>query len=159
VKGTGLLPKPDIIKTKIEELNKGDDSEDMKVRKAKIEYLLDNYKNKELWDRRTLISLELYSTPKFQTHTFLNVMENPLTTLVFLHMVSYELRCICYLIDPKNPKLTDMEKDWIAYSNGAHSYFHGKSKVNFITSVYFIIEEFDNSPARVEKGRGRRTVP
>ncbi|MBN1232597.1 MAG: hypothetical protein JXA60_04505 [Candidatus Coatesbacteria bacterium] len=161
VKGTGLVPEQKLLKERIEEFRQYDsaDDKDMQKRKKKIELLLQNYKKPELWDRRALISLELYTTPSFQTHTFLNVMENPVTNVVFLDVVSYELRCICYLIDPLNPDLSDIEKQWIEYSNGAHSHFHGKFKRNFITALYFVIEEFDNSPGRPEKGHGKRTVP
>jgi hypothetical protein len=156
IKGTGLYPKNDRIEGLI---TKFKESWDQPI-PEKLNVLESMYKDKTLWDRSRLISLELYATPDFETHTFLNQMENPISSIVYLDIPSYELRAISQLLHPDDPELTAFEKQSVTYINTIHSYFHSHFKAVVPAVVYYIIEEFDNSPpGRSGKGkRGLRVV-
>lgn len=152
VKGMGFVP----IKEKLKGTIKLMEETIEKPLPEKLEILKKNYENRELFDRTRQVSLELYASPDFETHTFLNQMENPLSTIVFLDIPSFEIRCIARLIHPDDPQATEYEKDVLNYTNLVHSYFHGKFEKIFISAIYFCIEEFNNTPG--EK-RGIRSVP
>jgi hypothetical protein len=108
------------------------------------------------YDKTKLISLELYSKPSFETHTFLNEMTDPGVSIVFLDMPSYEVRAIAQLLHPKDPQLTDYEKQVVDWCNMIHDYFHGQMPWKSIAVVYHVTEVFDNSPGRM---KGVRIVP
>ena len=117
------------------------------------------YANRDLWDRTRLVSLELYAKPDFETHTFLNQMENPVSSVVFLDIPSYELRTIAQLLHPKDPALNNYEKKIVTYINAIHTYMHSHFKAVVPAVIYHIIEQFDNSPGRGgDKKRGQRVV-
>lgn len=154
VKGMGFLPKKDKMKEIIELLQ----STINRDRNEKIDILINLYnKPNEVFDRTKQISLELYSTPEFETHTFLNQMVNPRTAVVFLDIPCFELKVIAQLLHPEDSELTEYEKDIVEYVNLIHSYFHGKFDKKFIGTVYHIIEVYNNSPGK--NGRGVRIVP
>lgn len=154
VKGMGFLPKKDKMKEIIELLQ----STINRDRNEKIDILINLYnKPNEVFDRTKQISLELYSTPEFETHTFLNQMVNPRTAVVFLDIPCFELKVIAQLLHPEDSELTEYEKDIVEYVNLIHSYFHGKFDKKFIGIVYHIIEVYNNSPGK--NGRGVRIVP
>ena len=70
------------------------------------------------YDKTMLVSLELYSKPSFETHSFLNEMTDPGVSIVFLDMPSFEVRAIAQLLHPKDPQLSDYEKqvvDWMQH--------------------------------------------
>ncbi len=152
VKGMGFVP----IKEKLKDTIKFLQDTIEKPMPEKIGILKKNYEQRELFDKSCQVSLELYAVPDFETHTFLNQMENPLSTIVFLDIPSFEIRCIARLIHPDDPQITEYERDVLNYTNLVHSYFHGKFEKIFITTIYYVIEEFDNTPG---KKRGIRTVP
>ncbi len=153
VKGMGFLPKPERLEPTLNLLKSTFDSSDTK----KLAILESLYKNgKDIFDRTKQISLELYSTPDFETHTFLNEMTDPGVSIVFLDFPSYELRAITQLIHPANPNLTAYEKNVVDYINTIHDYFHSRSPRPSIGIVYNVIEVFDNSPGRA---KGVRIVP
>ena len=154
VKGMGFLPRKDILPEKIKLLQDTMNS----PFEEKIKILQDLYKNPDLLDKKRQTSLELYTTPDFETHTFLNLMENPVATVVFLDIPSYEIRTIAQLLDPNDPNLTEWERNAVEYVNLIHSYFHGEFPKKFITIIFHIIEVFDNSPGRKD-AMGRRMVP
>ena len=155
VKGVGFLPK----KEKIKEINKHLRKTKDNPMEEKLEYLLSMYKQgKELFDLDKQVSLELYSRPEFETHSFLNCMEDPGVALVFLDIPSYELRCIAYLLHPDNPNLTEYEKDIVEYINLIHSYFHGKFPQDYIAVVYMVVEVFNNTPGKPD-GLGQKVKP
>jgi len=154
VKGMGFVPKKDKMKETIELLK----STINKDRQEKLDILASLYnKADEVFDRTKQISLELYSTPEFETHTFLNQMFNPRAAIVFLDIPCFELKVISQLLHPEDPELSQYEKDLVEYANLIHSYFHGKFDKMFITTIYHIIEAYDNSPGK--KARGIRIVP
>lgn len=152
VKGVGLAPKKEKIAELIERFESTMDA-DMG---QKLEILQHNYSHPEWWDRTKQISLELYSRPDFETHTFLNIMANPVATIVFLDMPSYELRAIARIIHPQDSAATQEDKDLLEYSNLVHDYFHGRADRRRSLLAFHIIEQFDNSPG---SGMGVRVQP
>lgn len=154
VKGMGFLPKKDKLKEIIKLLQ----STINKDQNEKIDILISFYnKAGEMFNRTIQVSLELYSTPEFETHSFLNQMANPRAAIVFLDIPCFELKVIAQLLHPGDPELTEYEKDMVEYTNLIHSFFHGKFDKKFITVVYHIIEVYNNTPGK--KGRGVRIVP
>ena len=154
VKGIGWMPRED----KLEELTalfKQTWDDPMPRKLALLESLYQ--RGAEFFDRTKQTSLELYARPNFETHTFLNQMEDPGVALVFLDLpTSYELRCIAQMLHPDDPKLTEQEKQMVEYINLVHDYFHGRMPWQSIGVIYHVVQVFDNSPP---KGRGRRVVP
>jgi hypothetical protein len=158
VKGMGFLPKRSKIKEMIAHLQESQNDEML----IKIAYLKELYQNPEAYfDLDKQVSLELYSTPEFVTQTFLNQLEEPVSTIVFLDIPSFKLKTITRLLDPNDPDLSDYEKDITQYINLIHSYFHGHFSRNFIAVVYYVVEIYDNSPRGKDPntGMGRRIVP
>ncbi len=154
VKGTGFIPKEEHLKAIIKQLNSTIDNPFEK----KIAILESFYENADsIFDRTKLVSLELYSTPKFETQTFLNQMTDPGVTLVYLDIPTYKVKAIAHLLHPDDPELTDYEKDVVEYVNLIHSYFHGEFAKMFIAVIYYVIEVYDSSPGR--GGKGIRIVP
>ena len=146
IKGTGFCPKRERIEELIAKL---EDTRE-KPHPEKFDVLESLYQDRSLWDGSKLVSLELYAKPDFETHTFLNQMENPVSSIVYLDIPSYEIRTIAQLLHPKNPDLSEYEKHIVTYINSIHTYMHTHFKAVVPAVVYHVIEEFDNSPA----GRG-----
>lgn len=151
VKGIGFVPKKDYIKDMIKYMEDTFES-NMNV---KLEFLKKIYKEPEKLNKKIQSSLELYTTKDFETHTFLNLMTNPVATIVFLDIPSYEIRTIVKLIHPEDNNANDYEKDCVRYINLIHSYFHGKFDKDFIGLIFYVIEVFDNTPGR-KKGLGKK---
>ncbi len=152
VKGIGLAPKDENIDAAIKQLKDTYES----PMPEKMDVLTSFYEKPDFFDWRKQTSLELYSTPEFETHTFLNVMENPISTIVFLDVPSYEVRTIARVVQPDDDTALEHEKKLLEFVNLAHEYMHGKFSRFFPLLLFYIIEEFDNSPGRQ---RGIRTVP
>lgn len=152
VKGMGFVP----VKEKIKEAISLMEETISNKMSEKLSFLKKNYDDFTLFDKTRQVSLELYATPSFETHTFLNLMENPICSIVFLDIPSFELRCIARMIHPDDPDASPYEKDVVRFTNLVHSYFHGEFEKVFITTIYYLIEEFDNTPGRK---KGIRTVP
>jgi hypothetical protein len=154
VKGMGWLPKPEKLPEMIQLLKST--WNDSTARKLSILESLYQH-GAEIFDLTKQSSLELYSQPDFETHTFLNQMTDPGVAIVFLDLPkSYELRAIAQLLHPDDPKLTDYERQAVEYINLVHDYFHGESPRKSIGVIYHIVQVFDNSPGR---WRGQRVVP
>jgi len=151
-KGMGMVPKPDRI-DEIIDLLKTTQGHSMS---ARLQILIGNYSDETIWDRTKQGSLELYSSAAFETHSFKNQMRNPISTVVFLDSISYELRTIARLIHPSDPTLTPDETKMVDYINTVHNYFHGGTYTS-IVAVYYVIEVFDNSPGTSRAGS--RVVP
>jgi hypothetical protein len=153
VKGMGFIPKPEKLQEILNLLTSTfNDSIDRKI--AILESLYNN--GKPIYDPTKQVSLELYSTPNFETHSFLNQMTDPGVSIVFLDFPSYELRCITQLLHPKDPKPTEYEKNVVEYINRIHDYFHGQAPRQSIAVIYHVVEVFNNTPGRA---RGKRVVP
>ena len=151
-KGMGLCPHRDRIGGMIEhmEASSGD------AMPRKLSYLIDLYSDIENFDTTKLVSLELYSTEDFETHTFLNLMAHPEVSLVFLDSESYEIRGIGELVHPGDEASQPYLRDIVRYTNVAHSYFHGEFPRLFPGIIVHVCEVFDNSPGT---GRGVRLAP
>jgi len=154
VKGTGWLPRPEKLPEMIALLKKTwNDSMDKKLALLESMYT----KATDNFDRNKQASLELYSTPGFETHTFLNQMVDPGVAVVYLDLPkSYELRCIAQMIHPEDPKASEYEKQVVEYINLIHDYFHGQAPRKSIGVIYHVVQVFDNSPGQ---WRGQRVVP
>jgi hypothetical protein len=154
VKGVGWLPRRDKL-AEVIALIKSTWDAPMPAKLAVLESLYQ--RGTDIFDPRIQTSLELYSRPNFETHTFLNQMEDPGVSVVFLDLPeSYELRCIAQMMHPDDPALSEYEKQVVEYINLVHDYFHGKMPWKSIGVLYHVVQVFDNSPP---KGRGRRVVP
>jgi hypothetical protein len=154
VKGMGFIPKPERLAEMIALLKKTwNDSMDQKVN------LLDSlYTNhQDYYDKTKMVSLELYSTPNFETHTFLNQMTDPGVAIVFMAIPTYEVRAVAQMLHPKDPQLTAYEKQVVEWINTVHDYFHGDMGRQSIGVIYHVTEVFDSSPGR--GGKGKRIVP
>lgn len=152
IKGIGLAPKDDNIDKAIKRLKDTYKS----TMPEKMDVLKSFYENPDFIDWRKQTSLELYATPDFETHTFLNVMDNPTATLVFLDIPSLELRTIARIVHPDDKNALPSEKKLLEFVNLAHSYMHGEFPRMYPLLLFYIVEEFDNTPGRM---RGIRTVP
>ena len=76
--------------------------------------------------------------------------------LVFLDISSYELRPIVRIVHPEDESALPSEKKLLEFVNLAHGYMHGKFSRSFPLLLFYIVEEFDNTPG---SKRGIRTVP
>ncbi len=151
-KGMGLCPRRDLI---------GDVMEDMQAAMGsgmdrRLEMLDELYSDPGNFDLTKMVSLELYTTEEFETHTFLNLMEHPATSLVFLDSSSYEVRGIGQLVSPGDPEAGAYARDIVDYTNMAHSFFHGEFPRLFPGILVHVTAVFDNSPGT---GRGVRIAP
>jgi hypothetical protein len=154
VKGMGFLPKATKIESVITMLKSTANS----PMPAKLDILVGMFKDAEnLFDLDRQVSLELYADSKFLTQTFTNQMLNPVSTIVFLDIPSFKLKTIARLLAPKNPNLTDYEKQVVDYINIIHSYFHGKFDQEFIAVIYYVVEIYDNSPGHMD-ARGQKII-
>jgi len=152
IKGIGLAPRDHKIGEAISRLRETYES----PMPEKMQVLKSFYENPDFIDWRKQTSLELYATPDFETHTFLNVMENPIATLVFLDIPSIELRTIARIVHPNDETALGTEKELLEFVNLAHSYMHGEFPRLYPLLLFYIVEEFDNTPGRM---RGIRVVP
>ncbi|UCD19218.1 MAG: hypothetical protein JSU64_07305 [candidate division WOR-3 bacterium] len=152
IKGIGLAPKDENIDTAMKRLR---DTYENSMGE-KMDVLKSFYDDPDFFDWRKQTSLELYATPEFETHTFLNIMENPIATLVFLDIPSLELRTIARIVHPDDKNALPHEKKLLEFVNLAHSYMHGEFPRLYPLLLFYIVEEFDNTPGRK---RGIRTVP
>lgn len=153
IKGIGLAPKDENLDKAIKRLKDTFESpmpEKMDILKSLYE------KDADYFDWRKQTSLELYSTPTFETHTFLNVMDNPVATVVYLDIPSFEIRTIARVVHPEDKSALPSEKKLLEFVNLAHEYMHGKFSRIFPLLLFYIIEEFDNTPG---SKLGIRTVP
>ncbi len=153
IKGIGLAPKDENLDKAIKRLKDTFESpmpEKMDILKSLYE------KDPDYFDWRKQTSLELYSTPTIETHTFLNIMDNPVATVVYLDIPSFEIRTIARVVHPEDKSALPSEKKLLEFVNLAHEYMHGKFSRVFPLLLFYIIEEFDNTPG---SKLGIRTVP
>ncbi len=151
IKGVGYLPKINKIDNVIE-LLKNNIKKDINTR---IDILLGLYNNFNMYFyKNKMVSLELYSSPKGCSQTFLNQLVYPVSVMVFSnHYPNFKLKTITELISPNNPNLLEYEKKLIEYVNLIHDFFHTTNKkTKNIVVIYHIIEVFNNTPA--PEGRG-----
>jgi hypothetical protein len=189
-KGFALLPKPENIQYIEDQINAiyNDSNADLPVDVFKKRQEL--YQQKDLWDKTRFATLELYSGRPInatdqgdgagcygfkETHTFANVMDNPMATLTYMALFNtdgtqsyfqglpdetptFEFRGFSWMISYYNPGNTEYEKLIADYINQAHCQYHGGS-CDIATNIFLISEQFNNSPGDDPYGRGKRTIP
>ncbi len=151
-KGMGLCPRREIIRDKMDEMRELGSS----GMEARLRFLRDLYSDRDNFDLTKMVSLELYSTPDFETHTFINLMARPEVSLVFLDSRSFEVRGIGQLVHPDDASAEDYAGDVVTYTNMAHSFFHGEFPRLFPGILVHVTSVFDNTPGT---GRGVRIAP
>ena len=161
-KGMGFTPTEDRLSNTLDELaqesarirnaSRGDFMADML---EKTQFLAGFYKDASRFDMTRQVSLELFTKPEYVTHTFLNMMANPIVSASFLAYPTFEIRAVPQLLHPENPALTPYERDVIRYTNAIHDFVHGGTG-DRMTCVYHICEVFDDTPN--DSGAGTRLV-
>ena len=152
VKGIGMAPASGKVDSFIEHMvsHGNDDMRD------KLDWLIELYGNHENFDPRMQTSLELYTSRDFETHTFLNIMENPAATIVFLDRQSFEVRSIARIVHPGDNTADEYEKKLLKYVNRIHGFFHGEFSIEFPLLIFYAVEVFDNTPGNK---KGVRIMP
>jgi len=133
---------------------------------TKRKYLLEITSNRDLWRTDVQVGLEYFSKPEFETHTFLNLMENPVVSLCFQGcfniFTSFEVRCIAHIVHPRNPAIDADTMELAKYPSILHGFNHGFPPDDYKPAVlYYSVEEFNNSNAtnpgyRVVKAVGEK---
>lgn len=152
VKGIGIAPAKDKIAgfTEYMETHLDDSPQN------KLDWLISLYEDYDNFDTRVQTSLELYVEKDFETHTFLNLMENPIATIVFLDRQSFEVRTLGRILHPEDKNINNDEKKLLKYVNLIHSFFHGEFDKVFPLLAFYCIEVFDNTPG---SKKGVRILP
>jgi hypothetical protein len=153
--GLQATPRPDKVKDLNDTMMQM--MEDQEAYKTKVAWLKDVHEQ-DIWRRDLQTGVEYFTTPEFETHTFLNLMENPVATLCFQGrydiFISFEVRCIAQIIDPRDPNLTEDQYQLARYPAILHGLYHnGAPEVPAV--LYWIVEEYDNS---VKSNPGQRLV-
>lgn len=154
VKGVGLMPKPEKIKEILALLEEtsNDPMQD------KLATLIKIYSDLNNVDPTLQTSMELY--PKkglMQTKTFLNQMVNPVSSMCYMDVPTYQVKTIARLLHPADPNLTEHEKLMVKYVNTIYGYFHRPGEDRVVT-IYYITELFDSSPGNPD-AKGLKVSP
>jgi len=146
-----LAPKEEHIEeinnTMLENLNNGISFTDA------LPWWIEIHENEDLWCKDRQVGLEVFSNPGFETHNFLNLMENPVATMghhaIYNNNISYEIRCINKIVHPRDPKLTDYERNLALHPSIQFAWAHSYADPEFIYSIpgviYHHVEEYNNS--------------
>jgi len=151
-KGMGFVPVASRLAETIEELGRARRRLEaargglMEAMKRKTEHLARLYSDRDRFDRTAQVSLELITEPDHATHTFLNMMANPIASLSFLAYPTFEIRAVPRLLHPDDPELGEHERRVVEYTNAVHGFVHGGQK-RYITCVYHVAEVYDDTPA------------
>lgn len=190
-KGFTMIPKADTIDYVLGEIDKVYADPNTKLPVDLFKKRRELYQNKTLWDTTRFATLELYSGRPIndndtgeegssvqldfqETHTFQNIMANPMSTLTYMSLYTtdgtqsyfggdapliptFEFRGFSWLISYYNPAITPYEKKVADYINQAHCRYHGGA-CDIATNIFIIVEEFNNTPT-YDPGRGKRVVP
>jgi hypothetical protein len=189
-KGFTIIPKADKIEEIAERVQAMYDDPNASLPVDLFKLRQELYADKTLWDKTKFATLELYSGRPIdaedpgnvggyygfeETHTFQNIMENPMSTLCYMGLFNtdgtqdyfggssddtptFEFKGFSWLISNYNPNITPYEKAIHDYINLAHCGYHGGSCV-IATNLFVISEEFNNSPGYDPYARGKRVVP
>ena len=119
-----------------------------------LPWWIEIHEDRDLWCKDRQLAMEVFCTPEFETHTFLNLMENPVATIGYHAIsdnnVSYELRTIAQIGHPRDPNLSDYERALILHPSIQFAWSHaGIANPDLIYDlpgiIFYHIEEFDNS--------------
>ena len=149
VVGAHFVPKKDYVKKVnddiLEVVESGADYT------SRLEHLKEIHEQ-DIWRKDMHVGVEYFSNTEFETHTFLNIMENPVAALCFQGCydiyTSYELRCIPQIVHLNNPNISTDLYEIAKFPFMLMAIFHGDppNAYNTIPAViYYHIEEFDNS--------------
>lgn len=158
-KGMGFTPTPDRLEETLAALvEAGRDIDarggDFMVRMArKTEHLATLYADASRFDLTKQVSLELLTEPGFATHTFLNMMANPVASASFLAYPTFELRTVPQLLHPDDPGLSPYQVLLVEYTNAVHNFVHGGDR-KYMACVYHVAEVYDDTPN--DTGGGKR---
>ena len=117
-----------------------------------LQWWIEIHEDQDLWCKDRQIGMEVFCTPEFETHTFLNLMENPVATMgyhaIYDNNVSYEVRCIAQIGHPRDPNLSDYERNLILHPSIQFAWSH-RANPDLIYDlpgvIFYHIEEYDNS--------------
>jgi len=158
-KGMGWVPRPELIGRLLKELSAAallpeprSQQEYLHQMQGKARFLDGLYRRPELFDRRCHGSLELFTFWKYYTHTFLNLMANPVASASFLAYPTFEIRAIAQLLHPADPELSPREQQVVRFINAIHDFVHGGSAPR-IACIYHVIEVYEDTPSRGAQGR------
>jgi hypothetical protein len=116
----------------------------------------DQFANQDLWDYSGLVARdetvlkpgeEKPSTLYRETHTFRNLMENPLAVILFVSNTdnqSYELRTIAHYVHADDETADPYERKIAEFINTYANTSHGLN-ANFPAIIFRTVEEFNNS--------------
>jgi len=156
----GLAPKEEYIK----EIN-AKMKEFSETHQSYIAYFKEIHSDQNLWRKDRQIGSEAFTRPGSETHTFLNLMENPVVNMAFQGgfdiMKSYELRCIGRVVHLRDPNASEYEKDLVlfnAYQFAGHTVADPNEIYDIPGVIYYHIEEFDNSIATLGGKRLVKTI-
>lgn len=119
-----------------------------------LQWWIDIHYDRDLWRKDIQVAMEVFCTPEFETHTFLNLMENPVSTIGYHafsdNNKSYELRTIAQIGHPRASNLSDYERALILHPSiqfvWSHAGIATRDMINGLPGIIFYhIEEFDNS--------------
>ena len=186
-KGFTIIPKDEAtIKQLEEDLQAVYDDPNSTLPEDVFKFRREKYQQRDLWNRSTFLTLDLYSgrpideddTANFgflETHTVQNILANPMSTIGYMtiyptvggqsyfngqaaEVPTFEFRGLCKLVSPHNPEISSYEKSVSEYVNNAHCGHHG-GRCDLMTNMFYIVEEFNNTPGYDPFGRGKRVVP
>jgi len=152
VVGAHFVPRKEHIKdvndTLVEVLESGVDFI------ARMEHLKEIHEQ-DIWRKDMHVGIEYFTNPEFETHTFLNLMENPLATLCFQGSydiyTSFELRCIPQLVHLGDPNISADLFEIGRFPFLMMAIFHGDppdtTSLEMPAVIYYNVEEFNNSMA------------
>lgn len=127
VKGVGLLPREDLIIDYVKEwallINNCISSGWNKTGKKRLESLLNFYSSPEIFDKESLVSIEMYGTK-----TYNNIKKNKTCALLFTDLgykdlVSYQVNC--------KVKIKQFPDKVYRYAVLLHSLFHSKPMYDY----------------------------
>jgi hypothetical protein len=124
--------------------------------KERREWFRDQFANQDLWDYSGLVARdetvlkpgeEKTDTLYRETHTFRNLMENPLAVILFVSNTdnqSYELRTIAHYVHADDETANPYERKIAEFINTYANTSHGLN-ANFPAILFRTVEEFNNS--------------
>lgn len=121
---------------------------------ARMEHLKEIHEQ-DIWRKDMHVGIEYFTNPGFETHTFLNLMENPVATLCFQGCydiyTSFELRCIPQIVHLRNPNISADLFEIGRFPFLMMGIFHGDppetTSLEMPAVIYHNVEEFNNSMA------------
>jgi hypothetical protein len=156
----GLAPKEEYIK----EIN-AKMKEFFETHQSYIAYFKEIHSDQNLWRKDRQVGTEVFTRPDSETHTFLNLMENPVVNMAFQGgydiFKSYELRCIGRVVHLRDPNASEYDKDLVlfnAYQFAGHAVSNPEEIYDIPGVIYYHIEEFDNSIATMGGTRLVKTI-